>query len=122
VRLPAQRLSYERVAAASLRIGLKKEPVQDWIEANEVSLRCGLSGRTKRPLVLIHELGGALEGWGVDAPALSGELRIVHYDQRGFGRPEKTRGVFSCETIVGDLIAPLDALGIVGRLQVPAAR
>ena len=82
-----------------------------FIEANGVSLRYELSG-TGRPLVLIHEMGGAMESWDLVVPALAARRRVLRYDTRGAGFSEKIRGVLRIDTMTDDLVALLDALGI----------
>ena len=81
------------------------------IEANGVSLRYAIEGIGK-PIVLIHEMGGTMESWGLVAPLLSDKRRVVRYDTRGAGFSEKIRGGVKIDTMTDDLIALLDALGI----------
>jgi 3-oxoadipate enol-lactonase len=83
----------------------------NFIEVNGVSLRYAVEGSGK-PIVLIHEMGGTMESWGLLAPLLSGKRRVVRYDTRGAGFSEKIRGTLTIDTMTGDLIALLDRLGI----------
>src|SRR6185503_8883709 len=83
----------------------------NFIEANGVSLRYAVEG-SGRLLVLIHEMGGTMESWGLLAPLLSPKRRIVRYDTRGAGFSEKIRGPLTINTMTDDLIALLDGLGI----------
>ena len=83
----------------------------NFIEANGVSLRYTVEGAGK-PVVLIHEMGGTMESWGLVAPLLSGKRRVVRYDTRGAGFSEKIRGPLTVDTMTDDLIALLDGLGI----------
>jgi 3-oxoadipate enol-lactonase len=83
----------------------------NFIEANGVSLRYAMEGSGK-PIVLIHEMGGTMESWGLVAPLLSGKRRVVRYDTRGAGFSEKIRGSLTIDTMTDDLIALLDRLGI----------
>ena len=84
----------------------------DWIEVNGACLRYDLGGRGTETLLLVHELGGALESWDETLPRLQAHFRVLRYDQRGFGLSEKARGTLALETMVGDIVALLDALGI----------
>src|SRR5262249_22361467 len=86
----------------------------EWIEANGASLRYELSGSGRDILVLVHEVGGCIESWDDTLPAFQPHFRVLRYDQRGFGMSEKTR-VITMDTIVDDLAALLDVLGITGR-------
>jgi 3-oxoadipate enol-lactonase len=88
----------------------------NFIEANGVGLRYELSGRGERTLVLIHEMGGSLESWDAVAPALVATRRVLRYDTRGAGMSEKVRGELAIDTMVDDLAALLDALGIGGKV------
>ena len=53
----------------------------DFIEINGVALRCELSGKGDHTLVLIHEMGGALESWDDVAPRFAETRRVLRYDQ-----------------------------------------
>jgi len=83
----------------------------NFIEANGVSLRYEVEG-TGKPVVLVHEMGGSLESWGLVTPLLSGKRRVIRYDTRGAGLSEKIRGALTIDTMTDDLIALLDGLGI----------
>ncbi|MEA2873474.1 MAG: 3-oxoadipate enol-lactonase [Hyphomicrobiales bacterium] len=83
----------------------------NFIEANGVSLRYAVEGAGK-PVVLIHEMGGTMESWGLVAQLLAGKRRVVRYDTRGAGFSEKIRGPLTIDTMTGDLIALLDGLGV----------
>src|SRR5205085_2993582 len=89
--------------------------VMNFIEANGVSLRYAVEG-TGKPVVLIHEMGGSLESWGLVAPLLSGKRRVIRYDTRGAGFSEKIRGPLTIDTMTDDLIALLDGLGIMEKV------
>ena len=85
-----------------------------WMEANGVALRYELSGDGPETLILIHELGGALESWNDVLPTLEKEFLILRYDQRGFGLSEKAKGTLDIHYMTRDLAALCDALGIAG--------
>ena len=84
----------------------------DWIEVNGVSLRYELAGHGAETVVLVHELGGALESWDETLPAFQRDYRTLRYDQRGFGQSEKVSGTLALDDMVADLAALLDALSI----------
>ena len=88
----------------------------NFIEVNGVGLRYELSGSGERTVVLIHEMGGSLESWDEVAPVLAASRRVLRYDTRGAGLSEKVRGALSIDTMVDDLAALLDALGITGKV------
>ena len=86
-----------------------------WIEAQGGALRYDLEG-AGMTTVLIHEAGGSLESWDAVALHFAAGGRMLRYDQRGFGLSERVT-LLSLETMVGDLIALLDALGIRSRVK-----
>src|SRR6185295_8589220 len=90
--------------------------VMNFIEANGVSLRYAVEGAGK-PVVLIHEMGGTMESWGMVAPILAARRRVVRYDTRGAGFSEKIRGPLAIDTMTDDLIALLDGLDITGKVS-----
>ena len=61
-------------------------------------------------------MGGSLESWDEVAPRLAASRRVLRYDTRGAGLSEKVRGALSIDTMVDDLAALLDALGITGKV------
>lgn len=89
----------------------------NFIEVNGVGLRYELTGSGERTVVLIHEMGGSLESWDEVAPRLAASRRVLRYDTRGAGLSEKARGVLSIDTMVDDLAALMDALGVAGKVS-----
>ena len=53
----------------------------DWMEVNGAYLRYEVSGSGHQPLVLIHELGGALESWDEVLPTLEKHFRGATYHE-----------------------------------------
>ena len=88
----------------------------DFIEVNGTALRYEISGAGAFTLVLIHEMGGTLESWDFVLPMLSAKRRVLRYDTRGAGLSEKVRGNLTIDTMVADLLALMDALGITGKV------
>ena len=88
----------------------------NWIEVNGAALRYELTGSGATTLVLVHEMGGTLESWEGVLPAVSPGRRVLRYDTRGAGLSEKIKGSISFDTMVDDLAALLDALGIADRV------
>ena len=87
----------------------------DFIEINGVGLRCELSGKGDHTLVLIHEMGGALESWDDVAPRFAETRRVLRYDTRGAGLSQKVRGELTLDTMADDIAALLDHFGIAGK-------
>jgi 3-oxoadipate enol-lactonase len=88
----------------------------DFIEANGVALRCELSGKGERTLVLVHEMGGSLESWDDVAPRFAEKRRVLRYDTRGAGLSQKVRGEVSLDIMADDIAALLDTQGISGKV------
>ena len=61
-------------------------------------------------------MGGSLENWDDVVPRLAARRRVLRYDTRGAGLSEKARGSLSIDTMVDDLAALTEALGISGRI------
>ncbi len=76
------------------------------MEANGISIHYELAGGGPS-LVLMHEMGGALDSWDGLFPTLSKRLRTLRYDQRGSGLSEKVRQPVTTEALVDDLEAVL---------------
>ena len=88
----------------------------DFIEVNGTALRYDLVGAGPSTLVLIHEMGGTLESWDLVLPILTAKRRVLRYDTRGAGLSQKVRGPLTIDTMVDDLTALMDALGIAGKV------
>jgi 3-oxoadipate enol-lactonase len=88
----------------------------DFVEVNGTALRYELCGSGPGTVVLIHEMGGALESWDLVAPQLAVGSRVLRYDTRGAGLSEKIRDSLGLDTMVADLMALLDALAIRDRV------
>ena len=84
----------------------------NWAEVNGVSLRYELAGSAPQTVLLVHELGGALESWDETLPYFQQHFRTLRYDQRGFGLAEKASGTLALDDLVADIAALLDALAI----------
>jgi 3-oxoadipate enol-lactonase len=89
----------------------------DFIEVNGTALRYDLVGSGPSTLVLIHEMGGALESWDLVLPIFAAKQRVLRYDMRGAGLSQKVRGTLRIDTMVDDLVALLDAVGITGKVS-----
>ena len=87
----------------------------NFTEVNGTALRYDLCGSGASTLVLIHEMGGTLESWDFVAHLFSAKRRVLRYDTRGAGLSQKVRGVLTVDTMVDDLVALMDTLGIAGR-------
>jgi 3-oxoadipate enol-lactonase len=84
----------------------------NWIEAKGASFRYDLQRRgAARTLVLVHEIGGAIESWDEALPVFAQGFDVLRYDQRGFGLSEKCDAL-DIDGMVADLLALLDALAL----------
>ena len=83
----------------------------EWIEVNGVGLRYELAGSAAQTVLLIHELGGALDSFDESVSLFQQQFRTLRYDQRGFGHSEKIRRPIAMSDMVADIIALLDRLG-----------
>lgn len=63
-------------------------------------------------VVLVHGLGYARWGWEPVLDQLAARYRLVLIDNRGIGESDVPRGPYDTETMAGDVLAVLDALGL----------
>jgi 3-oxoadipate enol-lactonase len=89
-----------------------------WIEANGVQLRYELTAGRAGAIVLVHEMGGALESWDDVVLPLSARASVLRYDQRGAGLSEKIPGDLAIDVPAADLARLLDALDIARPIAV----
>ena len=64
------------------------------------------------PLILIMGLGGDLQAWALQAPALAKHFRVITFDNRGSGRTSSPDRPCSIAGMADDLAALMDHLGI----------
>ncbi len=64
------------------------------------------------PLMLSNSLGTNLHMWDPQVKALSGNFRLIRYDQRGHGKSDAPANVYSIERLALDVLAILNALKI----------
>jgi len=64
------------------------------------------------PLVLIMGLGGDLQAWALQVPALARQFRVITFDNRGAGRTSAPDKPYSIDGMADDLAALLDSLKI----------
>jgi len=88
----------------------------DFVEVDDVALRCEFTGGGDRTLVLVHEMGGSLESWDDVAPRFAGIRRVLRYDTRGAGLSQKVRGELTFGTMADDIAALLDHFGVNGKV------
>jgi 3-oxoadipate enol-lactonase len=89
-------------------------PAPQFAELPQARLRYQLLGSGARTLVLIHEMGTALESWDNIVDELARDHRVLRYDLRGFGQSSKIRGDIRMDDEVADLAGLLDSLQIRG--------
>lgn len=71
--------------------GVREEVVEGW------RVRFAELGAGKRPVLLIHGLGGSLESWRYNLTPLSKHLKVVALDLPGFGLSEKREADYTPE-------------------------
>ena len=80
------------------------------IELDHATLRGVQRRGTSTPLVLVHGFGGSQHDWAPVMGALPADMRLIAYDQRGFGDSTGTPGMAFSHA--DDLLALLDRLEI----------
>ncbi|OPX05380.1 alpha/beta fold hydrolase [Mycobacterium sp. AT1] len=89
-----------------------------WAWLPEAVVRYTTSGTQGRVWLLLHEMGGSLESWDPVLAQLPADQRIIRVDARGHGGSEKIRAEVTVSTLVDDVIALLDHLGITDEVNV----
>lgn len=87
-----------------------------FIERDGAGLRVSLEGEGGTPLVLVHEMGGALESWDRLMPHLA-DRRVLRLDMRGFGMATKVSRVNSLDAMADDIAFALDAAEIAAPVD-----
>jgi pimeloyl-ACP methyl ester carboxylesterase len=65
-----------------------------------------------RPIVLLHGLASNSRWWILVGPLLAQRFRVLALDQRGHGESATPDGGYDFASVVGDLAAFIDALGL----------
>ncbi len=92
-----------------------------WIETNGVQLRYDLTPGPSGTIVLVHEMGGAIESWDEIVTSLSARASVLRFDQRCAGLSEKVPGALRVEHSADDLAGLIDALSIEPPIAVVGA-
>jgi 3-oxoadipate enol-lactonase len=83
------------------------------VNANGIAFNCEVSGADGAPwLVFSNSLATNLHMWDRQVADLADRFRILRYDQRGHGLTDAPAGRYSFDTLIADVIALMDALGI----------
>ena len=89
--------------------------------SNRSGIACALDGRTRLywestgdglPVLLIHGLGLSGGAWWRTVDALSPDLRVITFDNRGIGRSESLMPAYTTEAMADDALAVVDDLGL----------
>lgn len=64
------------------------------------------------PLILVMGLGGDLQAWAMQVPALAKHFRVITFDNRGAGRTSAPDRPYTIQQMADDLAALMDRLGI----------
>jgi pimeloyl-ACP methyl ester carboxylesterase len=87
--------------------------VQDsFVQANGVRLHYRDWGGSGEPVILLPGLGNTARIYDSFAPALARDFRVLAVTRRGHGRSETPGGGYALDTLVADLRAFMDAVGI----------
>ncbi|WP_404478470.1 alpha/beta fold hydrolase [Novosphingobium sp. BL-52-GroH] len=84
-----------------------------WVKANGQSVRYETTG-SGPAVILLHEIGMALQSWDLVLPQLPAGHQYIRYDLRGFGLSQKIDAPVSFDDLVADLAGLLDALRLAG--------
>lgn len=79
---------------------------------NHVKLNYHVWGNDSPPMLLVHGLASSLQIWQYVAPLLAQHYAVLAYDQRGHGESSKPVGLYDLPTMLGDLAALVEGLGL----------
>lgn len=83
------------------------------IQANGLQIHCRISGPAGAPwLIWGNSLATDLSMWDEQVAHFDQRFRVLTYDQRGHGRTDAPTGRYAFATLIDDLVALMDALGI----------
>lgn len=74
-------------------------------------------GNDGRPVLLLHGLASNCRIWDLTAPHLSKDALAVALDQRGHGQSAKPDNGYEFQTVVGDAVTFIDALGLSPKAE-----
>ncbi len=77
---------------------------------HEVSYR--VEGKSGPWVTFVTGIANDYSMWDGQAPALTGDFRVLRYDLRGQGGTPPSKGAVTIKSLVADLVALWDALGI----------
>ena len=80
-----------------------------------ITMNAALAGPADAPpVILLHGFPESHRTWRTITPLLSDGLRLVMPDQRGFGESDRPQdvGAYATDTLIADIFALADALGI----------
>lgn len=76
-----------------------------WLDRGGARLHWRRDGQGHRPLLMIHEMGGALTSWDVVVSKLASDWDCLRSDLRGCGRSSPISGTATLDILVDDQIA-----------------
>jgi len=81
-----------------------------YIDTGKLRLHAVIGGKGP-PLLLVHGWPQNWYAWRLVMPALAQDFEVIAVDQRGIGLSDKPPGGYDLETLAGDLVAMMSALG-----------
>jgi pimeloyl-ACP methyl ester carboxylesterase len=96
--------------APHLPAGFERTFRSRYIDAGDVRLHA-VTGGDGPPLLLVHGWPQTWYAWRLVMPALAQHHHVIAVDQRGIGLSDKPHDGYDSTTLVGDMVALMDALG-----------
>ncbi len=89
-------------------------PEDGWVRANGLNFHYLDWGgdRTKKPLILMHGIGGHAHQFDAFAPHMTDRWHVVALDARGCGDSDWSRGGYSVQSFASDISAIAQKLGL----------
>ncbi len=84
---------------------------EQYADVNGIRICYELAGEGE-PLLLVHGFGSKKESWIAQFPVLSKHFKVIRFDNRGAGKSDRPKGVYTMEVFADDIKGLMDYLGI----------
>jgi proline-specific peptidase len=84
---------------------------EQYADVNGIRICYEVAGEGE-PLLLVHGFGSKKESWIAQFPVLSKHFKVIRFDNRGAGKSDRPKGVYTMEVFADDIKGLMDYLRI----------